>query len=639
MNLFLLIIALKMALLATNVTDGYGRNFTFIYRNYLQHMLDTIDSEVKPCENFFEHACGNFGKGTQTFNKNNFEKIEELSQLIEYEEISPFLYNRQDRFKFFVNNRHEFRTPNGIILKDLYDLCKTAENLNKDHLWYRLLNEIPFLATDREWLMKWPFLRFQWLEFKSELNFDWILLAAEFAAHGFNTFLEVFFVENTVFVGPNETINCSNREEIIDDLKPLLLYQERNIQIAYIIANELNTFCRQLNGEMSSSMEIATIETDTELFKQQILDKYFQRYFLSLNFSNINLENSRKVTIRLKRLNEIFIILQATDDRIIYNFILWHMTRQLHITDCFNLIENFENLLITEYWNWHVFENQINRDVALAMYLFHTTRFQKYRRKILLSNQWDRFLSRKLERKDFNIERSIKSYARDYLNPANISTHYESFDTKTFTFYSLLLRINSLHIRSAFFKPYMDDEDVNNSYYFLKEFLHFSILILYRPLIHYYATMAYDMWLQSSLLYQTDTFYTVYDCLQRQRALQLYANEYDEKLYEIVGEEQAKDIYKFYASFIAVLEDYRFWLEGENFSITEDFILEYFKLDSSRIMFYAAAQQYCNRNDPLFNRIINRSFMNMPEFHEAFNCSDDAAMNPQFKCMINIFPN
>uniref|UniRef100_A0A1B0A9R3 Peptidase M13 N-terminal domain-containing protein n=1 Tax=Glossina pallidipes TaxID=7398 RepID=A0A1B0A9R3_GLOPL len=599
-------------------------------------MLDTIDSEVKPCENFFEHACGNFGKGTQTFN--NFDENEELSQLIEYEEIPPFLYNRQDRFKFFVNNRHEFRTKTGIILKDLYDLCKTAENLNKRHLWYRLLNEIPFLATDRGWLMKWPFLRFQWLEFKIELNLDWILLAAEFAAHGFNTFLEVFFVENTVFVGPNENIICPNLEEIINDLKPLL-YRERNIQIAYIIANELSTFCRQLNGQISSSMEIATIETDAELFKQQILDKYFHRYFLSLNFSDINLVNSRKVTIRLRRLNEIFIILQATDDRIIYNFILWHMMRKLHITDCFNLIENFENLLITEYWNWHVFEARINRDVALAMYLFHTTRFQKYRRKILLSNQWDRFLSRKLERKDFNIERSIKSYARDYLNPGNISTHYESFDTKTFTFYSLLLKIKCLHMRSAFFKPYTDDEDVNNSYYFLKEFLHFSILILYRPLIHYYATMAYDMWRQSSLLYQTDTFYTVYDCLQRQRALQLYADEYDERLYEIVIEEEAKDIYKFYASFIAILEDYRFWLEGENFSITEDFILEYFKLDSSRVMFYAAAQQYCNRNDHLFSRIINRSFMNMPEFHEAFNCSDDAAMNPQFKCMTNIFPN
>lgn len=637
MNLLLLVISLTMALLATNVTDGYGRNFTFIYRNYLQHMLDTIDSEVKPCENFFEHACGNFGKRTQTFN--NFEEIEELSQLIEYDEIPPFLYNRQDRFKFFVNNRHKFRTKTGIILKDLYDLCKTAENLNNHHLWYRLLNEIPFLTIDRGWLMEWPFLRFQWLEFKIELNLDWILLAAEFAAHGFNTFLEVFFVENTVFVGPNENIICPNLKEIINDLKPLLLYRERNIQIAYIIANELSTFCRQLNGEISSSMEIATIETDGELFKQQILDKYFQRYFLSLNFSDINLENSRKITIRLRRLNEMFIILQATDDRIIYNFILWHMMRQLHITDCFNLIENFENLLITEYWNWHVFEAQINRDVALAMYLFHTTRFQKYRRKILLSNQWDRFLSRKLERKDFNIERSIKSYARDYLNSGNISTHYESFDTKTFTFYSLLLRIKSLHMRSAFFKPYMDDEDVNNSYYFFKEFLHFSILILYRPLVHYYATMAYDMWLQSSLLYQTDAFYTVYDCLQRQRALQLYADEYEEKLYEIVIEEQAKDIYKFYASFIAVLEDYRFWLEGENFSITEDFILEYFKLDSSRVMFYAAAQQYCNRNDHLFNRIINRSFMNMPEFHEAFNCSDDAAMNPQFKCMTNIFPN
>ncbi|KAL9895186.1 neprilysin-like 9 [Glossina fuscipes fuscipes] len=635
MNLLFLVIILKMALLTTNITDGYSRNFTFIYRNYLQHMLDTIDNEVKPCENFFEHACGNFGKGTQTLN--NFEDFEELSQLIEYEEIPPFLYNRQDRFKFFVNNRHEFRTKTGIILNDLYDLCKTAENLNQRHLWYRLLNEIPFLASDRGGLMKWPFLRFQWLEFRSELNLDWILLAAEFAAHGFNSFLEVFFVENTVFVGPNENINCPNLEEIANDLKPLL-YRERHIQIAYIIANELRTFCRQLNGEISSSMEIDTIETDTELFKQQILDKYFQRYFLSMNFSDINLENSRKVTIRLRRLNEIFLILQATDDRIIYNFILWHMMRQLHITDCFNLIENFEDLLIAEYWNWHIFEPQINRDVALAMYLFHTTRFQKYRRKILLSNQWDRFLSTKLERKDFNIERSIKYYARDYLNPDNISTIYESFGTRTFTFYSLLLRIKCLHMRSSFFKPYMDAEDVNNSHYFLKEFLHFSILILYRPLIHYYATMAYDMWLQSSLLYQTDTFYIVYDCLQRQRALQLYANENDEKLYEIVFEEQVKDIYKFYASFIAILDDYRFWLEGENFSITEDFILEYFNLDSSRIMFYAVAQQYCNRNDHLFNRIINRSFMNMPEFHEAFNCSDDAAMNPQFKCMTNISP-
>uniref|UniRef100_A0A1A9WPR4 Peptidase M13 N-terminal domain-containing protein n=1 Tax=Glossina brevipalpis TaxID=37001 RepID=A0A1A9WPR4_9MUSC len=581
MNSLLIIINLTIVL-HINETNGYGRNFTFIYRNYLQHMLDTIDSEVKPCTNFFEHACGNFKKKPQLFN--DFEENEEFSQLIEYEEIPPFLYNRQDQFKFFIENKNEFRTKTGVMLRDLYDLCKLSEGLSQIHLWNQFLNEIPFLTNDHEWLTKWPFLRFQWIEFKNELNLDWILLAAEFAAHGFNTFLEVFFVQNTIYIGPNEHINCPDHKEFINDLIPLL--GQRNIQIAYIIANELRTFCRQLNGEISSSIEISMIETDTEIFKEQTLNKYFEKYFLSLNFSNINLEKSRKITIKMQYLNEMFILLQATEDRIIYNFVLWYIRRQFHINDCFQLIESFEHLLITEYWNWHVFElSQINRDVSLASYLFHITRFQKYRRKILLSNQWDHFLSTKLERKDFNIERLIKSYARDYLNPANI------------------------------------------------KFLNFSILILYRPMIHYYATLAYDMWLESSLLYNTDAFYAMHDCLQRQTTLQLYANdandENDHQLYQIVNEKQGKEIYKFYTSFIAILQDYQFWLEGENFSITEDFILEYFKFDSSRIMFYAVAQQYCNRNDHIFNMIINRSFMNMPEFHEAFNCSDDTTCVPK----------
>ncbi|XP_061398625.1 uncharacterized protein LOC133334349 [Musca vetustissima] len=603
-------------------TSASAANITIIYRDYLQNMVEAIDISTDPCDNFFLHACGKMDFNVTTEKDNGSEENNQRQH------IPPFLYNHQDYYEFFEGHKSKFSTKAGILVRDLYDLCKEAhvDKVSPRRIWLYMINDIPLLETDRSLLRKWPFLQYQWETYDRQLDLNWPLLAAEFAAHGFEIFFNIFFAENTIYITRNKDFLCPSLDEFEHSLMPLL--RQRNAQIATIIGTELWHFCRQLKGEIPLSQE--TLEM-TDFLLDQTMSDFLQRYFARLNLTGEDIEQARKIVVNVHILSEMMAILKATNPRIVYNYVVWHVYQQLlAMNDCFSLTDEFQYLLQAEYWQWSAFEDHFRREVAIATFLFHTTRFQRYYRNGITSSSVDRLLQNRSQRKDLNIERSIRNYAKELQKEEKYSAIYDTMDLANKShkpkFYTNLLEIRRLTIRHSFYNSYVDLEDMN----FFQEFINFCILLLFRPRLHYFATYDREMWKNSKLLHSSDGLLTAMDCLDRQSLL--HVDDYG-KLFEGLKAEHVTDIYNFYTSFMESMADYNFWLESENFAMAEDFIFEYFHLDSSRIMYYAVAQQLCQRNDDLYSIVINRSFMNMQEFQRVFECADDDPMNPLTKCL------
>ncbi|XP_073819860.1 neprilysin-like 9 [Musca autumnalis] len=594
-------------------------NITTIYRDYLQNVVDAIDESVGPCDNFFLHACSKMNLNVTD------ERDKESEENNHQQRIHPFLYNHQDYYEFFESYKSKFQTKPGIVVRDLYELCKEAHigKVSPRRVWLYMINDIPLLEKDRNLLRKWPFLQYQWESYERQLNLNWPLLAAEFAAHGFEIFFNIFFAENTIYITRNKDFLCPSLENFQDSLLPLL--RLRNPQIATIIGTEIWQFCRQLKGEIPLSNENLEV---TDFLLDETMSDFLQCYFARLNLTDKDIEEARKIVVNVHILSEMMAVLKATNPRIVYNYVVWHVYQQLmEMNDCFTLTDEFQYLLQFEYWQWSPFEGHFRREVAMATFLFHTTRFQRHYRNGITSSSVERLFQRRSQRKDLNIERSIRNYAKELQTPEKFSSIYEIGDITSKTkFYSHLLELRRLTIRHTFYNSYVDLEDMN----FFQEFINFSILLLFRPRMHYFATYDRKMWLDSKLLQNSDGLLTAMDCLDRQSLL--HADDYGE-LYETLKMDQVTDVFNFYTAFVESIADYNFWLESENFAMAEDIILEYFHLDSVRIMYYVVAQQLCLRNDALYSTVINRSFMNMPEFQRVFECTEDDPMNPLPKCL------
>lgn len=407
---------------------------------------------------------------------------------------------------------------------------------------------------------------------------------------------------------------------------------------------QINFSFHSLNftGELplEETVEEAAQHNSTEdIMLDEMNVEYFSTYFSLLNFTEDEIKDALKLPLDVPKIRLVLTIFRRTEPRIIYNYVMWRGYEALRLitNDCYLLTEEFEDLLLAEYWHWNIFERYFSRRVAIATYLFHTTRFQQWRKTVLMGENWDAFLDKKPERKDFNLPRLLKNYANVALEPTRLVETYKTLVWQRNVFYKNLLEMRRLRIRGEFTKSQLQDpDDVNSAHYFLRKFLYFTLLVVKEPLFHYYATQGLELWQASQLLHSTDGFYTAQDCLGYQNSRYVDENvesSSSSSIYQFLSEQEILEIFGFYRTFIASYRDYQFWLSGEFFAFAEDFVLRTYDLDSRRIMFYAVAQQYCGRNDALFSSLINRSFMNMHEFQGAFNCTFEAPMNPEVKCM------
>ncbi|XP_055907485.1 uncharacterized protein LOC129942528 [Eupeodes corollae] len=573
-----------------------GMHFSKSYQEHLHVMTSLIDEFYDPCEDFYKHACGYYDTIVAP--------------------IAPFMYNKEGFVMFFENNRVNFTTTGGILLNGLYESCKQK---NWDTSQWK---SIDFL----EEFTKWPFLHHQWQD--SGISTTWSNLTAQLAARGIPVFFDVFFAKNTIFISPAD-IRCPPEKQEIIELIMSPATSVLNNQIAEIISSELWSFCQNLIGVFPASSEIPEDTDGKSLLETH---EFFNFFFVALNFSEEEINSARKVQIRTERLEEILKVTRKTEPRIVFNFIIWKMLEALKYDDCFRLTDEFDPLLQSEYWNWGMMESKLSKDVALASFLYHTTRFQKRRKDIMYAEDWESFLDKKRRRKDLNLERLIRNYGNNNLSPEALKTDYSELEIKRNAFFENYFKMKRKQMRLSFLQDnYVDKEDPNHPANFVRRFLNFVILTGQQPLFHYFATEGFDLWYNSGLLYSTDDLYTAIDCLDQQSTL--YSEE--NSIFGNLTAVEAEDLLKFNRAFHESFEDYLFWLEGEMFSFAEDYVLEHFNLNSSRVLFYSVAQLHCgrDRDENGYSELINRSFMNSWEFQDAFECNDNVAMNPTVKCM------
>ncbi|XP_017086579.2 LOW QUALITY PROTEIN: uncharacterized protein LOC108118414 [Drosophila eugracilis] len=608
-----------------------GQFFSHLYKRNLYQMVRIKNDSLDPCDDFYSHACGNFDQHLQ-------EDPDEI--------LPPYLYNKQDRMNFFSTQVHNFETIPGKLISQLYAECRNREakkmsnqSASATH-WEHLLEEIPFLAGHKEVLFSWPFLKHQWEQKHLNGQLNWIVLSAQLAAHGLPTLLHIYFALDTIYVSPIEDLPCPSIDDFHSSLSDVL--QNRHRHVSHIIGYEMRVLCRRMRGELPlvrSLMRNGESTTTKPSQEQLLLDEntmdYFQHFFAALNFSTEQLEIARKFPLDVEKITQAWEVLRQTEPRIVYNYVMWQAKEQLRYPDCYKISEEFERLLHSEYWQWHILSPHLTREVALASYQLHTTRFQKLRRSSLSRRDWYGHLwPASVEKKELQVARILQVHAQSYLNITELNEVYTGLGFVNGSFHGNLLLLRRAQLRHSFVSPYIDEDDVNQPAYFLRHFIHFVLLSLHRPTYHYYATQGLELWRQSRLLLDTDGRYTAMDCLERQ-SLQ----HYDAALapiYRPLGSDEIEDIFHFYRSFQAARRDYDFWLQGERFAFAETFVLQFFGLDIQRVLFYAVAQQLCNRHTDIFAAQLNRGYMNMPEFQEAFKCKADKAMNPSSRCMINM---
>ncbi|XP_034473099.1 uncharacterized protein LOC117780610 [Drosophila innubila] len=611
----------------SNDNSDSGRFFTHIYKRNLKQLVELRNTSVEPCEDFYTHACGNFDQYMETADDDDA--------------LPPYLYNKQDRMEFFQTQHVNFQTLPGKLLSQLYGECKAQEMSTRSRgaHWERLRQQLPFLAEHEEVLSSWPFLRHQWQRKQLDEQLNWIQLAAQLTTHGVPTLLHIYFAQETIYVAPMPELLCPSLQGFQESMSEML--HGRHPQVAHIVAHEMRVLCRGMRGELplANSLSRSRSQFTSNASQEQLeLDDntidYFQHFFALLNFTEQQLTTARKLPLDVASITQTWQVLRHTEPRIVYNYVMWLAQQQLLYEDCFQLAQEFERLLHVEYWQWHVLAPQLSRDVGLALYQLHTTRFQQRRRSTLSRRDWYGYLMpAAVERQELQVARLLHAHAQHYLNLTEHELHLQQLQFVSGDFYGNLLQLRRAQLRHSFESPYVDEEDERSPAYFLRHFLHFIILSLHRPMYHYYASQGLELWRQSRLLQDTDGYYTALDCLERQS--QQFNDPQQPSIYRPLSSHMVANVFHFHRSFQAALWDYKFWLQGERFVFAEQIVLNFFGLDEHRVLFYAVAQQLCNRHTEIYAAQLNRGYMNLPEFQTAFNCEADAAMNPPAKCMIN----
>ncbi|XP_068140766.1 neprilysin-4 [Drosophila tropicalis] len=604
-------------------TDTESDAFTLLYKKNLQDVIKIRNVSIDPCDNFYRHACGNYE--TKITNSNNNDDVDEDDG----DTIPPFLYNKQDRMDFFQRQSINFQTLPGQMLSQLYKECSQTE---KD---YTFLDQVPGLREHKEVLEAWPFLRHQWERRHLNGKLNWLSLSSQLASQGVPTLLNIYFAEQTIYITPIDNLPCPTTQEfqlsLVEDL------ENRHHHVSQVIGNEMRILCRGMRGELPMiRSQLRTLEERVSDNKDLHLDEnmmaYFENFFSHLQFTHRELQRAKKLPLDVTKIAQAWLVLKETEPRIIYNYIIWQVKQKFKEIqeNCHDLTTEFERLLFAEYWQWHIFEPYIKRDVALASYHLHTTKFYQKRRSQLSRRDWLGYLWPKtMEKQELQLAKILQTYAQSYLNISQINHHFQEVKFEKNSFFYNLLQLRQSTLRFSFHSPYLDEEDPQMPAYFLRHFMHFVILSLYRPTYHYYATQGLSLWLQSRLLEDTDGYYSALNCLEQQSL------QHSDDMYRQLSTKEVQNIFNFYRGFVYSLKDYQFWLQGERFAFAENFILQYFNLNTEKIMFYAVVQQFCGRQDDRFSTQLNRVYMNIPEFQYAFNCDSKQAMSPSTKCMIN----
>lgn len=306
--------------------------FPFYHEN-LEAIANITDHSIDPCENFYQHACGNY----KNFDWDNH--------------TPPHLYRLEDREEAFNYFRHNFSTNSARKLNLMFESCK--DNLKSKEKFIEELDIVRFFHG-------WPYKPVDWQ--RQQIQVDIPLLLGRLASGGFSVFLKVFFSQSTIYLGPDDIAPCNYRR---------IMKQWRNILGEHYNFNHLETLsyeifylCKSLRAEtkqIDSSNDGSFLSEGKRLsdeFPNFEILKYFNIVASSLNFTKMDLKDSRKMLFHPTRLRAILKFISGLDQREVVNFILFKFFNDINLGDCYELIDEFEDILNGEYWNWTVFDDE-----------------------------------------------------------------------------------------------------------------------------------------------------------------------------------------------------------------------------------------------------------------------------------------
>lgn len=355
------------------------KTFDEVRTNQVKIMKQYMDLTAKPCDDFYQYACGNWDKVNQIpKDKADYDTFEMLREILDIE-LNALLADN-DAFEYSESTVLSAEQK----AKYLYQSCMNGELLAARKLepLHRLL----------ESLGGWPVLDGDaW----NASNFDWLNTAAQLRRYNNDVFL-------MQWIGPDATnselniiqfdqtsLGLPTRDYFLLSSNVLYLeaYQELIADVIHVCGASRNQSAQVANEIIQFETQLASITVDPEarvngsdLYHRLTIEELhefvpeidWQRYLHIVMEQKIDL-NETVAVFTLDFMYELVHLLDETDSRTIANYMLWRFVRHRinNLDDRFvEAKQRFYNAFVGREKTpprWKTCVNQVNANMGMAV--------------------------------------------------------------------------------------------------------------------------------------------------------------------------------------------------------------------------------------------------------------------------------